>query len=273
MAQTQESDHHPDALACRLRFAMLCLECQEAVSWNFASDYNQYIKVHMHVSVACRMTEDEETQLAGFVPADMISTQFPGIGLRKSYVSAIMAPPPTTETTLKTLAAGCATGGSCLRELESLLPTKLRDMSADVSAYVKYARPEQHTLSGGHALAELEQVCLSLRRAAPSCASARTACVRSWSCSSKHGTIVLALSHPRYPGTIRTVVCVWADAPLRRLGGRAHCSTPIAAAFCSCTMFSSGAATLCSPPTAAATPARPRQLKAMEKAKRAPCLW
>jgi len=58
--KTADSDQHPDAIACRLRLALVCYECGEEVPWEVEPDMGAYTQKYANVSLACRLTLDEE---------------------------------------------------------------------------------------------------------------------------------------------------------------------------------------------------------------------
>ena len=54
-------DYHPDAHACRLQIAILCLEhSPKSIHWNVEEDLSSYLQKYAHVSSDCRLTYDQE---------------------------------------------------------------------------------------------------------------------------------------------------------------------------------------------------------------------
>jgi hypothetical protein len=61
----EDQDKHPDAHACRLMLALVCLECGESTKdiFDVKEDYKGYVKKNAHVSQACRLTIEDEQLL------------------------------------------------------------------------------------------------------------------------------------------------------------------------------------------------------------------
>ena len=61
----KDQDKHPDAHACRLMLALVCLECGESTKdiFDVKEDYKGYVKKNAHVSQACRLTIEDEQLL------------------------------------------------------------------------------------------------------------------------------------------------------------------------------------------------------------------
>ena len=56
-------DAHPDAHACRLMLALVCIQCGENVPWDYAADLDGYIKKNSHISQVCRLSIADERLL------------------------------------------------------------------------------------------------------------------------------------------------------------------------------------------------------------------
>jgi hypothetical protein len=74
-------DAHPDAHACRLMLALVCLSCGEKVPWDYAADFDGYIKKNSHISQVCRLSIADERLL-------MSSLQRAG-GIRGQFLAAV----------------------------------------------------------------------------------------------------------------------------------------------------------------------------------------
>lgn len=87
------TDSHPDAHACRLRLALVCLGAGDFhVAWDVVEDYSQYLKKLGAVSMACRLTDDEEQKLlARFLDGSPEVEKHPGVtelSMRKLFFKA-----------------------------------------------------------------------------------------------------------------------------------------------------------------------------------------
>ena len=87
------SDSHPDAHACRLRLALACLGAGNyRVAWDVLEDYSQYLKKLGAVSLACRLTDEEEQALLSrFLDDTPGAAKHPGVtelSMRKLFFKA-----------------------------------------------------------------------------------------------------------------------------------------------------------------------------------------
>ncbi|CAM9876619.1 unnamed protein product, partial [Discosporangium mesarthrocarpum] len=58
-----DHDHHPDAVACRLRITLSAIPCpamSEALPWNLLEQVHLYVTRRGHVSASCLLTPEEE---------------------------------------------------------------------------------------------------------------------------------------------------------------------------------------------------------------------
>ena len=149
--QTQETDSHPDALACRLRLLLLCFDCGSTPLWdNPPKDYNAYISVHSHVSVACRLSAEEEQRLLSYMPNSE----------RLKYLSALADAPCNFRAGVSEMAVGGQMAHTLKTQaLPRVLNSSLGSPNSGLgSTQIMYERPEEEEITGASAIRLLDDI-------------------------------------------------------------------------------------------------------------------
>jgi hypothetical protein len=58
-------DHHPDALSCRLKLSLICMDSPMKCPWDVGQELRTYALKFPYVSAVCRLTAEEEHILLG----------------------------------------------------------------------------------------------------------------------------------------------------------------------------------------------------------------
>ena len=136
-------DCHPDALACRLRLTLLCRDCGTKPEWKTDKDFECYLSTHSHVSVACRLSENEERRLLSYYPIES----------RAQFLKAMTNAP--AQIAVK---GTCQSGGLVLDSVHTELMSRAlqancKSASAGVGGtQLYYDRPEEQVATGASAL-------------------------------------------------------------------------------------------------------------------------
>jgi Protein of unknown function (DUF3638)/Protein of unknown function (DUF3645) len=89
------NDFHPDAHACRLKLSVVTVglgaESKMKCPWSINAEMEEYVKKHIHVSSACRLTTEEEMLLLQLCSPDANGRLSLTLLNRKAFVTAVMS--------------------------------------------------------------------------------------------------------------------------------------------------------------------------------------
>jgi hypothetical protein len=179
MVKETADDWHPDAHACRLRLALICLECGETQlleeEWKVEKNNQEllsidldgyFIQKYNHVSASCRLLPEDETELMRYLQAAKLPKGAPfGPGHfkeRTKYLAAVAKAsdmrPNAGSVTFAVPAASIKAGGQLVVDCIATAPETLGRAASMFTQKVCYARPKQRARSGAELFDTLDSM-------------------------------------------------------------------------------------------------------------------
>eukprot|EP00466_Bigelowiella_natans_P015194 jgi/Bigna1/85176/estExt_fgenesh1_pg.C_20373 len=147
LIKNTEEDSHPDAHACRLRLACICKGCGESPPVKVKADKEGYLKKFPHVSVVCRLTQDEEIQL-GIAPDRLRYLQAIEQSSRLSKALEFPAGPCRSKQ------GGALWQDKVVQAVKKMAPV----LERGVGFYLKYSQPSGSSLHGAALVTLIEEI-------------------------------------------------------------------------------------------------------------------
>ena len=139
-----ESDSHPDAHACRLRLALICIEhSPNTIDWSVEEDLHNYLQKYSHVSSDCRLSYNEERLLIEHLKQKDNSE--PSTKIRWLYLQAVERADQTSATEKVEIPHPMPYGGSHLRTLYIHANQTIKQQFVEQSCHLffNYQRPSE----------------------------------------------------------------------------------------------------------------------------------